>query len=118
MIAKPSKLGRDLAKHAQRQARANEKRRMQADAAKAWRRLCELITVRDRGRCRVCGVLTHERPDSDPRTRAHRHHVVYRSAGGPDTLDNLVLLCGQCHDDEHQHRISIHGTAKGLQVTR
>jgi 5-methylcytosine-specific restriction endonuclease McrA len=118
VITKPSKLDRDLAKHARRQSRATDKRRAKADAAKTWQRLCDLVTVRDRGRCRVCHVLTHERPDADPRTRAHRHHVVYRSAGGADTLDNVVLLCGQCHDDEHQHRIDISGNAKGLKVKR
>jgi hypothetical protein len=26
---------------------------------------------------------------------------VFRSQGGPDTLDNLILLCGPCHDRAH-----------------
>ena len=26
-----------------------------------------------------------------------KHHIVKRSQGGKDSLDNLILLCWQCH---------------------
>ena len=29
------------------------------------------------------------------------HHVIYRSQGGSDTLDNAVLLCMACHSKAH-----------------
>ena len=31
----------------------------------------------------------------------HAHHVIYRSQGGADTLDNLVTLCEECHRKLH-----------------
>jgi 5-methylcytosine-specific restriction endonuclease McrA len=32
------------------------------------------------------------------------HHVIYRSQGGPDTTDNLILLCGRCHERAHSSK--------------
>ena len=29
------------------------------------------------------------------------HHIVYRSNGGADTLDNLITLCKECHNKLH-----------------
>ncbi|MEK7689825.1 MAG: HNH endonuclease [Bdellovibrionota bacterium] len=29
------------------------------------------------------------------------HHIVPRSMGGTDTVENLTTLCGQCHDLAH-----------------
>jgi 5-methylcytosine-specific restriction endonuclease McrA len=29
------------------------------------------------------------------------HHIKFRSAGGSDTMDNLVTLCIHCHGKEH-----------------
>ena len=29
------------------------------------------------------------------------HHVIPRYEGGPDTPDNLRLICGQCHTQQH-----------------
>ncbi len=52
-----------------------------------YRQLCKLVDERDGG-CVICG-----RPDVD------HHHVVFRSAGGEDRLENLISLCRQCHTD-------------------
>ena len=38
--------------------------------------------------CEVCGKSTYS---ADP------HHVVSRGAGGPDSVLNLISLCGFCH---------------------
>jgi hypothetical protein len=35
------------------------------------------------------------------------HHVIYRSAGGLDVLNNLITLCRKCHDDIHAGRLKI-----------
>lgn len=32
----------------------------------------------------------------------HIHHIVYRSNGGADTLDNLITLCADCHRRLHR----------------
>lgn len=31
----------------------------------------------------------------------HAHHIIYRSQGGADTLDNLITLCEECHKKLH-----------------
>lgn len=36
------------------------------------------------------------------RKRLHAHHVVPFGDGGADTLDNLSVLCCQCHDEWHR----------------
>jgi 5-methylcytosine-specific restriction endonuclease McrA len=40
--------------------------------------------------CRGCG-----------RTGRHIHHVTHRSQGGDHDEQNLILLCGSCHDTAH-----------------
>ena len=71
---------------------------------KAYDLVYLLVTERDHGACRVCGALY-------PPLSMHRHHIVYRSAGGPTSLANVLLLCRVCHQDEHEHTIRITGDA-------
>jgi 5-methylcytosine-specific restriction endonuclease McrA len=33
--------------------------------------------------------------------------VKFASAGGTDTLDNLIALCRKCHDDIHGGRLKV-----------
>lgn len=35
----------------------------------------------------------------------HAHHIVYRSQGGADTLDNLITLCEECHNKLHKGKL-------------
>ncbi len=76
-----------------------------------WRAVCKLVDARDKRSCRACGRK------SDPDAvgllkRGHRHHIVYRSAGGEDVSSNLVTLCASCHDEEHVKRtLEIEGNA-------
>ena len=35
----------------------------------------------------------------------HAHHIVYRSNGGADTLDNLIVLCEECHNKLHDGKL-------------
>ena len=35
-------------------------------------------------------------------TAAILHHIIPRTAGGPDHHDNLLPLCGECHLDAHR----------------
>ncbi|MGI9306233.1 MAG: group II intron reverse transcriptase/maturase [Gammaproteobacteria bacterium] len=50
---------------------------------------------RQQGRCPRCGEAI------TPETGWHKHHIVYRSHGGSDTLDNQVLLHPVCHRQLH-----------------
>lgn len=48
----------------------------------------------------------------------HAHHIVYRSNGGADTLDNLITICEACHKKLHDGELQlfeskINGKKKG-----
>ena len=71
----------------------------------AWKKLINSIDARDNLQCQLCN--TGERL-----VVPNYHHVIFRSQGGGDTLDNMLTLC-----HEH-HRIKIHGGGKDAQETR
>jgi len=52
-----------------------------------WFLLKEQTLKRDGYKCKVCGSTEH----------ITAHHIVPRILGGPDTLDNLITLCEDCH---------------------
>lgn len=58
-----------------------------------YRKICEMVDERASPegyiRCEWCGKSVG---------RFHHHHIRFRSAGGSDTLENLILLCENCHD--------------------
>lgn len=61
---------------------------------KAYRKLCMLVDERDEG-CVICGNPAVE-----------HHHIIFRSEGGEDRLENLIALC-----HEH-HQLCAHGLDK------
>ena len=73
---------------------------------------------KNRYRCRVCGRRCDPNA-ADLVRHGHRHHITYRSAGGQDVSSNLVLLCNECHADEHAHRLKVEGDGDtGIEVWR
>lgn len=64
-------------------------KRLKGNALKA---LHNAVYKRDRGRCK-CGKWI------EPGTPAH--HKIHKSQGGEDTMENLEMLCGECHTDKH-----------------
>ena len=46
------------------------------------------------GKCERCGGSYDWRG-------FHPHHVLRRSWGGKDELDNLVAMCARCHSSAH-----------------
>jgi hypothetical protein len=64
--------------------------RRQVASRKQWAR----IAAEKLGPCRVCGSVENGRVES----KIQLHHVVSRSHGGADTMDNIVPLCLTCHD--------------------
>lgn len=60
----------------------------------AMRRM--LVYDRDGGCCRRCGTIV-------PLDKCHIHHVVRRAKGGGHSLDNLVVLCKDCHSLMPEH---------------
>ena len=59
------------------------------------------VLKRDRYRCRVCG----RSPDNQVDIELHVHHIRPwgRGAGGLTEDDNLITLCGTCHDGLEPH---------------
>jgi hypothetical protein len=44
-----------------------------------------------------------QNPDCGSTSYLEIHHIIFRSQGGKDELDNLVLLCKECHMRAHGH---------------
>lgn len=63
-----------------------------------------LVLMRAGWRCQRCGIGEGEWRDGFP-VPLEAHHRLMRSQGGPDTLENLVSLCGPnpagCHGWVH-----------------
>lgn len=59
--------------------------------------LAKSCFLRDDWKCRNC----------NRREGFHPHHVKYKSAGGEDTLGNLITLCAKCHRDVHDGHLKI-----------
>ncbi len=74
-------------------------RKMAAKFDGHWQRL-SLWREQD-GRCPVCDQKITED------TGWHTHHLVWRSKGGRDTMDNLVLLHPNCHEQVHSRKLTV-----------
>ena len=59
--------------------------------------------MRDRFTCKACSAKN---------TKLEAHHIIFRSQGGKDTLDNLITLCSSCHKKVHSGKITL--DAKGV----
>ena len=52
------------------------------------------------GKCECCqGAAPFNRPDGSPYLEVH--HAVPLAAGGPDTVDNAIAVCPNCHRRLH-----------------
>lgn len=79
-------------------------------------RIRRAIYERDQCCCRVCKrVVAFDH--HNPRERMEWHHIQYRSAGGPSTVENGLTLCWKCHRFEHEHRYRIVGTGAKVTIT-
>jgi len=45
--------------------------------------------------CEVCGKVAVD-----------IHHIVYRSQGGTDDIENLIALCRSCHNKAHNNELT------------
>lgn len=114
MIAKPSRLSYDVRRWESRQAKRAVKVKAQKASAAAWRAISQAVKARDMGLCQVCRQPTSS--SGNPAKIGGAHHLVFRSAGGVDDLENLIWTCGQCHQDVHAHLVNLRGTASNLFV--
>lgn len=53
-----------------------------------------------KGFCMLCGLYA---PFSDPSGKPYleTHHIIWLSEGGPDSINNTVALCPNCHRKMH-----------------
>jgi len=61
-----------------------------------YKRLQEAVAQRDDFQCQICGKHTEDPP----------HHIRYRSDSGPDIMDNLAMVCADCHYSIHHGSLS------------
>jgi len=63
--------------------------------SKSWDSKKKRVFARDHGMCRKCSrICVHGANDN--RIRPHTDHIVPKPLG-TDDIDNLQLLCGECH---------------------
>ena len=85
------------------ETRAESKAKRVTADDKAQRTAYAIVTARDERKCRVC----KKRADPSASTlleRGHHHHIQFRSQGGADTPENLILVDRLCHDLIHVKR--------------
>jgi 5-methylcytosine-specific restriction endonuclease McrA len=56
------------------------------------------VYERDDWKCQKC--MSHTCLDRP-------HHILYKSRGGSDVIDNLITLCRNCHEEVHFKNIKI-----------
>ncbi len=99
-------------------SRAEERKDRLAMKRQIERAVYRAVDARDQRKCRACGRK------ADPHgvglvEHGHRHHVVFRSAGGETSTSNVVTLCNSCHSDVHAHRLTVEGDANSqLRIRR
>jgi RNA-directed DNA polymerase len=71
------------------------------DATLKGRRQLLTLYKEQEGICPICHQEITEI------TEWHRHHIIWRSNGGKDTTDNLVLLHPECHRQVHSQKLEV-----------
>ena len=67
-------------------------------AGRDWHQQKLVVCARDGHKCRECGKPVMLGLWADV------HHILSRGNRGNDNLDNLVLLCSQCHKRRHPEK--------------
>jgi len=61
----------------------------QEDIQELWSRIRQKVLERDGYSCQMCGLVKT--------SGLHIHHIMKKSDGGTDHMDNLMTLCPSCH---------------------
>ncbi len=57
-----------------------------------YAKLVFAVMERDKWRCTEC----------KSRNNLQAHHIIFRSQGGKDSLENMKTLCHICHENKHR----------------
>jgi 5-methylcytosine-specific restriction endonuclease McrA len=60
-----------------------------------WRRIKELILIRDNYICQRCGAVN--KPDYPTDVAMTVDHIIPVASGGKNLMSNLITLCAICH---------------------
>lgn len=103
-----------------------EKPEQQATTAYSYCRdpaVCAYVLDRAKGLCEACGMpAPFTKADGEPFLEVH--HVVHLAEGGPDTIDNAIASCPNCHrrlhhsDDRQSFREAVWGRCTFLKKPR
>ncbi len=63
------------------------------------------VLNRDSYTCQICGAKY---------TRLEVHHILFKSNGGSDSMDNLVTLCHDCHGKVHSGKLEFNKKVKSF----
>lgn len=77
-----------------------------------------MALVRQKNKCGSCGTQIfglgkEERPGHLYGEGAQAHHVRHVKLGGPDSVDNCIILCESCHYCAHEGGNYRFGTVAG-----
>lgn len=61
-----------------------------------WENTRQKILDRDGSACRFCEIEDGEHKEETGKG-LHIHHIIPQSAGGSDSLNNLIAVCESCH---------------------
>ena len=63
----------------------------------------QAVLSRDNYTCQIC---------KKKKQHLHVHHIVFKSQGGSDRMDNLVTLCSECHEKIHKGNLQFNKKVK------
>ena len=70
---------------------------------KGYYNLKQAVLDRDNYTCQIC---------KKKKQHLHVHHIVFKSQGGSDRMDNLVTLCSECHEKIHKGELKFNKKVK------
>lgn len=77
--------------------RGRHEQQQNTERARAKAEASRKALQRDEYTCQFCGT----------RRNLEVHHLLYRSHGGKDDLDNLLTLCHRCHAAVHERTMRV-----------
>ena len=73
--------------------------------SKGFYNVKQAVLSRDNYTCQICGKTE---------LKLEVHHIVFKSNGGSDRMDNLVCLCKDCHEKIHNGKLNFNKKVKSF----
>jgi 5-methylcytosine-specific restriction endonuclease McrA len=95
-IGRPKKItitGREIDELAEKRKKKREKNRARNEYDRQFKVNRLIALALDNNTCRECGS----------KEDLHVHHIMEKSKGGTNDINNLITLCNNCHKEKHKH---------------